>query len=316
MIFVALWTAILVFLAAYLWRSPKIKNWLKVLWRAKRWKRWIVVSVVILSAIAIAYWKHPKVEEKVTDTAELFYNYSANAVLKLDSIQKIKLEPGLDLSKPKPEIAYVLPLIINAYNEIVTKPTMPVLVQLDDMLMIELRGYKQFKNRAILLTKLLKKNLGNRYNIYIDVGENSVHTLQISYTGEPWDIEQLCALPVLEYSRTYQIDPALLMSIIRHVSNFNFNFKGTKDKRGILLLKEGEGLEQIELGAQRLSKLLQIGISRENAAATFYPDYGIGDKPENWKQSPLAKSWVDQVLADVTFYRENGLHINFANNAK
>lgn len=313
MIFVALWTAIFAFLAMYLWRSPKIKNWLKVLWRARRWKRWIVVSIVPFAAIAIAYWNHPKVEEKNTDTTELFYSYSAKAVLKLDTIQKIKLDPGLDLSKPKPEIVYVLPLIINAYNEIVTKPTTPVLVQLDDMLMIEMRGYKQFKNRAILLTKLLKKNLGNRYNIYIDVGENSVHTLQISYTGEPWDIEQLCALPVLEYSRINQVDPALLMSIIRHVSNFNFDFKGTKDKRGILLMKDGEGLEQIELGAQRLSKLLQVGISRENAVATFYPDYGIGDKPENWKQSPLAKSWVDQVLGDVQFYRENGLHINFAN---
>lgn len=313
MVFVVLWTAILMFLAVYLWRSPKIKNWLKVLWRAKRWKRWVVVFVVIFAAIVTTYWNHPKTEEKSTDTAALFFDYSANAVLKLDTIQKIKLEQGLDLSKPQPELSYVLPLIINAYEEIVTKPTKPVLVRLNDTLKIEMRGYRQFKNRAILLTRLLKKNLGNRYNIYIDVGENSVHTLQIFYEGEPWDIEQLCALPVLETARANNIDPALLMSIIRHVSNFNFDFKGTKDKRGILLLKDGEGLEQIELGAQRLSKQLQVGISKENAVATFYPDYGIGDKPENWKQSPLAKSWVDQVLSDVTFYRENGLHINFAN---
>ncbi|MCQ2092976.1 MAG: hypothetical protein MJY85_09880 [Fibrobacter sp.] len=309
MIFVVLWTAILAFIAVYLGRQPKIQNWLKVLWRARRWKRWVIVFVVIIGAIAVTYWKHPKIEEKVIDIPAMFYGYSANAVHKIDSAGKIKLEPVLDLSKPKAELVYVLPLVINSYNEIVSKPTMPVLTRMDDTLVIEMRGYKQFKNRAILLTKLLKKNLGNRYDININVGENSVHTLQIAYIGNPWNVEQLCALPVLEAARVNQIDPALLMSIIKHVSDFDFNFKGTKDKRGILLLADGMGLEQIYMGAERLGKLLNIGISRENAVATFYPDYGIGDKPENWKQSPLAKSWVDQVLSDVSYYKENGLRI-------
>lgn len=309
MIFGVLWTAIFAFMIVYLAKQPKIKNWIKVLWRVRRWKRWVVVFVVIFAAIAITYWKHPVVEEKVIDTPALFYDYSANAVHKMDSTGKLKLEPPLDLSKPKPELVYVLPLIVNSYNEIVSKPTMPVLVRMDNNLVIEMRGYKQFKNRAILLTKLLKKKLGNRYNINIDVGENSIHTLRVAYIGKPWDVEQLCALPVLETSLANNIDPALLMSIIKHVSDFDFNFKGAKDKRGILLLTEGEGLEQINIGAERLGKLLNVGISRENAVATFYPDYGIGDKPENWKQSPLAKSWVNQVLGDVTYYRENGLHI-------
>lgn len=297
----------------YLVKQPKIKNWIKILWRARRWKRWLIVFVVVFAAITIAYWKHPVVEETIIDTSSIFHDYSAKAVLKLDSIGTIMKIPNLELEKPKPELVYVLPLIVNSYNEIVTKPTKPVLVQMNDTLKIEMRGYKQFKNRAILLTKLLKKKLGNRYNITIDIGENSIHTLRIFYQGEPWDIEQLCALPVLETSHANNIDPALLMAIIRHVSNFDFNFNGSKDKQGILLLTEGEGLEQIYIGAERLGKMLNVGISRENAVATFYPDYGIGEKPENWTQSPLTKSWVNQVLSDVTYYRENGLHLNFAN---
>ena len=313
MFFVVLWIAIIAFLTMYLVRQPKIKNWLKVLWHARRWKRWLAVSAVVIATIAVTYWQHPKTRENLIDTTTLFYEYSASAVHKLDSTDKIKLDSAIDLGNPKPELVYVLPLVINSYNEIVTKPTMPVLVQMDDTLAIEMRGYKQFKNRAILLTKLLKKKLGNRYKVQIQVGENSVHTLRIFYSGEPWNMEQLCALPVLEASRENNIDPALLMAIIRHVSDFDFNLKGTKDKRGILLLTEGNGLEQIHIGAERLGKLLNVGISRENAIATFYPDYGIGDKPENWKQSPLAKSWVNQVLSDVTYYRENGLHISFAN---
>lgn len=309
MIFLVLWIAIFAFLAIYLGRSPKIQSWLKVLLRARRWKRWLAAFIVLVVAIAAAYLNHPPVEETVTNTEVLFNEYSTNAVLKLDSIKKIKVQPGIDLKKPKAEIVYVLPMIVNAYNEIVNKATTPVLTRLDDTLNIEMRGYKQFKNRAILLTKLLKKKLGNRYSINIDVGENSVHTLRVAYTGEPWDIEQLFALPVLEIAQVNKVDPALLMALIKHVSNFDFDYKGAKDRRGLLLLKEGEGMEQVSLAAQRLQKQLQVGISRENAIATFYPDYGIGDKPENWKQSPLAKNWVDQVLADVQYYRNNGLSL-------
>ncbi len=311
MIFIVLWIAILAFLAIYLGRSPKIKSWLKVLWKARRWKRWLVAFLVIVIAITVAYIRQPAAEETITDTQDIFHKYSASAILKLDSIQKIRVDSTCNLVTPKPEIVYVLPMIINAYNEIVNKATMPVLTRMDDTLVIEMRGYKQFKNRAILLTKLLKKKLGNRYSIYIDVGENSVHTLRVAYTGEPWDIEQLCALPILEIAKTNKVDPALLMALIKHISNFDFDYKGAKDRRGLLLLKEGEGIEQVTLAAQRLQKQMEVGISRENAIATFYPDYGIGDKPENWKHSPLAKNWVDQVLADVTYYRENGLYINY-----
>ncbi len=306
MIFVALWTLILVFLAIYLGRSPKVRGWLKVLSRNRRIWRTLIATVLILATITLTYVFLPAANREDTDERMLFERYAAEAVLKLDTLQKIEVDSSCDLTHAEPELAYVLPLVIAAYNEIVEKPTLPIITRLDDTLHFTMNGYKQFKNRGIRLNKLLQKKLGNRYTTKI-TSEETTHTLEITYNGNPWDTEQLTALPVMEASRIYKLDPALLMSLIRHVSNFNFDFRGQKDAHGILALEKGEGLEQIFIGADRLSKQLRVGISQENAIATFYPEPEIGAKPENWHKSPLTKSWVDQVLSDIQFYRANGM---------
>ncbi|WP_297701788.1 hypothetical protein [uncultured Fibrobacter sp.] len=296
----------MVFLAIYLGRSPKVRGWLKVLSRNRRIWRTLIATVLILATITLTYVFLPAANREDTDERKLFERYAAEAVLKLDTLQKIAVDSSCDLTHAEPELAYVLPLVIAAYNEIVEKPTLPIITRLDDTLHFTMNGYKQFKNRGIRLNKLLQKKLGNRYTTKI-TSEETTHTLEITYNGNPWDTEQLTALPVMEASRIYKLDPALLMSLIRHVSNFNFDFRGQKDAHGILALEEGEGLEQIFIGADRLSKQLRVGISQENAIATFYPEPEIGAKPENWHKSPLTKSWVDQVLSDIQFYRANGL---------
>ncbi|MBR4398341.1 MAG: hypothetical protein IKT05_04045 [Fibrobacter sp.] len=246
------------------------------------------------------------VETRISERS-LFEDYAAVAVMKLDSLQVLKVDNDCNMQHPEPELAYVLPLVIGAYNEIVEKATIPVISRLDDTLYFTMNGYRQFKNRGIRLNKLLQKKLGKRYNTMI-VSEGSSHTLVLTYNGEPWDTEQLTALPVMEAAQIHHLDPALLMSLIRHVSNFNFSYRGRKDSKGILSLKEGEGIQQIFIGAERLSKMLQVGVSQENAIATFYPDPEINSKPENWSKSPLTKSWVDQVLSDVEYYHTNGLN--------
>ena len=249
---------------------------------------------------------HPTESLPQTDCRKIFEEYSSGAVLKLDSLKKIRVDTACDLSGPAPELAYVLPLVIESYHEIVEKPTLPVVTRLDDTLYFAMNGYKQFKNRGIRLNKLLQKKLGNRYSLGIK-SEKESHTLWVTYNGALWDAEQLTALPVLEAAQRYHLDPALLMSLIRHVSNFDFDYRGQKDARGLLALEEGEGLEQVFIGAERLSKQLQVGISQENAVASFYPAPEVGIRGENWNRSPLAKSWVDQVLGDVEYYKSNGL---------
>ena len=306
MIFVVLWAIIFLFLALYLGRSPKVQGWLKVLSRNRRIWRASIIAVVVVAAIVTAYLLVPATQQEDTDDRRLFEAYAAQAVMKLDSLQKIKVDSACDLSRPEPELAYILPLVIASYEEIVDKPTLPLITRLDDTLYFVMNGYKQFRNRGSRLNKLLLKKLGGRYSTSIKT-DGSTRTLRVTYTGTPWDIEQLASLPVLEAARIYHVDPALLMSLIRHVSNFDFDYRGQKDARGILALDRGEGLEQIFIGADRLSKLLEVGISQENAIASFYPDPAVGAKPENWSKSPLTKSWVNQVLGDVEFYRANGL---------
>ena len=306
MIFVILWTIIFAFLAVYLGRSLRVRSWLKLIFKAPRVWRTIIGSVSLVLAIVITYLMVPKGTETNIDERSLFEDYAAIAVMKLDSLQALKVDTDCNMQHPEPELVYVLPLIIGAYNNIVDKPTIPIVTRLDDTLYLAMKGYKQFKNRGIRLNKLLQKRLGKRYKTQI-VSEGSNHTLIVTYTGEPWDTEQLMALPVMEAAQIHHLDPALLMSLILHVSNFNFNFRGQKDSKGLLALKEGEGLEQVFMGAERLGKMLQVGVSQENAVATFYPDPEINSKPENWSKSPLTKSWVDQVLSDVEFYHANGL---------
>ena len=306
MIFVILWTIIFAFLAVYLGKSPRVRSWLKLIFKAPRVWRTIIASVALVAAIVVTYLMIPESVETRISERSLFEDYSAVAVMKLDSLQVLKVDNDCNMQHPKPELAYVLPLILGAYNEIVDKPTTPIITRLDDTLYFTMNGYKQFKNRGIRLNRLLQKKLGKRYKTQI-VSEGSSHTLVVTYNGEPWDIEQLTALPVMEAAQIHHLDPALLMSLIRHVSNFNFEYRGRKDSRGILSLKEGEGIEQIFIGAERLGKMLQVGVSHENAVATFYPDPEINSKPENWSKSPLTKSWVDQVLSDVEYYHANGL---------
>ena len=306
MTFVILWTIIFAFLAVYLGKSPRVRSWLKLIFKAPRVWRTIIGSVALIVTIVVTYLMVPESSKPSTNERILFEDYAATAVMKLDSLQALKVDIDCNMQHPEPELVYVLPLILGAYNEIVEKPTLPVVTRLDDTLHLELKGYKQFKNRGIRLNRLLQRKLGKRYKTKIE-SEGSTHTLIVTYNDEPWDTEQLTALPVMEAAQRNQLDPALLMSLIRHVSNFNFDYRGRKDSKGILALKEGEGLEQIFIGAERLGKMLQVGVSHENAVATFYPDPEINSKPENWSKSPLTKSWVDQVLSDVEFYHANGL---------
>ena len=306
MTFVILWTIIFAFLAIYLGKSPRVRSWLKLIFKAPRVWRTIIGSVALVTTIVVTYLMVPKSAETNINERRLFEDYAAIAVMKLDSLQVLKVDNDCNMQHPEPELAYILPMVIGAYNEIVDKPTTPIITRLDDTLYFAMNGYKQFKNRGIRLNKLIQKKLGKRYKTQI-VSEDLTHTLIVTYTGEPWDTEQLMALPVMEAAQIHHLDPALLMSLILHVSNFNFNFRGQKDSKGLLALKEGEGLEQVFIGAERLGKMLQVGLSQENAVATFYPDPEINSKPENWSKSPLTKSWVDQVLSDVEFYHANGL---------
>ena len=186
MIFVVLWSVIFTFLAIYLGQSPKVRGWLKLLGRNRRIWRVTIATVAIIAIITTTYLLLPAAHHHQTNERELFEEFAAEAVLKLHTLQKVTIDSTCDLTHPQPELAYILPLIIAAYNEIVEKPTRPELTRLDDTLHFTMIGYKQFKNRGIRLNKALQKKLGNRYTTSIE-SDGSSHTLIVTYNGAPWE---------------------------------------------------------------------------------------------------------------------------------
>ena len=113
----------------------------------------------------------------------------------------------------------------------------------------------------------------------------------------------------MEASIREGVDPALLMSIIRHTSSFDFNHEGSNRERGLLAIESGYGLEQIFAGARELKAVLDSAQNTEDAVAAFYPLRDMQGLNSEWRKNPSRSRWVEEVLADVPFYRNNGLQI-------
>lgn len=305
-ILATIWLAISAFLLIYLGHTPKGKGWLRILWHNRKVRKGSIVAIVTTCAIVAAYAIIPSSSGEKIESRPIFEGYAQSLIFKLQEQGAIVLDSTCDLDAPQPEITYILPVVIGVYNEVVKNPTTPRLARIDDIAVIYFDGYKQFRNRSINIVKGLQKRLGPRYVVQIINGDSS-HELKIAYKGKLWDNEQLCGLPVMEASIREGTDPALLMSIIRHISGFDFNYEGDKRERGLMALESGYGLEQILIGARMLRDALDSTQSIEDAVATFYPVHDLQGMNTEWRKSPLKNSWVREVIAGVPFYRNNGL---------
>ena len=87
------------------------------------------------------------------------------------------------------------------------------------------------------------------------------------------------------------------------------NYEKDAKHKGMLALKEGTGLEQIYIGAEALKKELDAGIPVEDAIIQFYPLNPPRSSPKDWRKDPMRRSWTEQVLGDIQFYRNNGLDL-------
>lgn len=305
-ILIILWLAILIFLALYLGHTPKGRGWLTILAHSRKIRKWCAAAIALVIVIGAAYIAIPSATISKIDSQSIFEGYAQTLILGLQEQGALSIDTACDLQSPQPELAYMLPAILSVYNEIVEKPTLPRLVQMNDRIVISFDGYKQFKNRSIRITKGVQKKLGPRYPLKME-SFGSSHTLIISYTGNPWDNEQLCGLPTMEAAIREKVDPALLMSIIRHISDFDFNYQNENRAKGLLALDSGIGLEQIFIGANKLRHTIDTSQATDDAVAAFYPLHDLKSVNSEWRKSPLKSSWVKEVLADVQFYRNNGL---------
>ena len=280
---------------------------IRILWRSVKVKLILIAWVLGIAAIATAYATHPEENPRETiDEKQEYQKYTTSAIQKLCDQGELMIDMKCDLDSAAPELAYIIPTIINNYNLIVTRPTTPILESIKDTLQIKMIGYKKFKNRGIRLIKALQSDLGPRYESMIESNETD-HTLKITYTGKPWDNEHLCNLPVLEACLRERTDPAVLMSIIHHTSGFQMNYQGKNNTSGLLALDSGVGLEQINTGARRLKKALATSPTLADAIAQFYPETEHRNRFENWRKDPQKHYWVGQVLTDIQYYRSNGM---------
>lgn len=280
---------------------------IRILWRSIKVKLTIIICALGIAAITTAYATHPEEAPRPTiDEHREYQKYTTSAIQKLCDQGELIIDMNCDLDSAAPELAYILPTILSNYNIIVTRPTTPILESIKDTLQIKMIGYKKFKNRGIRLIKALQSDLGLRYESVIE-SDGTDHTLKIIYTGKPWDSEHLCNLPVLEACLRERTDPAILMSIIHHTSGFQMNYHGKNNSSGLLALDTGKGLEQIDIGARRLHKVLATSPTLADAIAQFYPDAEHRNKFENWRKDPQKHYWVGQVLTDIQYYRSNGM---------
>ncbi len=306
LVIAVIWIAISVFLAVYLGRTPKGRAWIKLAWHYRKVRRAMLAFAVFLALIVAGYALFPHdATDDVLDSRQVFKNYSKAMVKNLAAGNFISLDSLCELTNSVPELAYSLPGLLEIYNEEVQRPTLPRLVRLDDTLWLSFDGYKQFKNRGIRIVKKVQQRLGPRYLVKID-SRGEKHRLELIYKGAPWSIEQLCGLPVMEASIKENVDPALLMAIIRHTSNFDLKYRGPRGE-GLLALDSGEGLSQVYAGAAMLAAYLSQEKTVEDAVAQMYPARERGGLHEEWRNNPLKQAWIEEVLKDVPYYRANGL---------
>ena len=305
-ILISFWLCILACILVLFIRTKKGRLMFKTLWRSPKVKVAAILPPVMVAAIVAAFLFQTESTTEQLDTRAIFYDYSHTLVDELAKQSVITIDSNCDLAEPQPELAYMLPAILGVYYEIVNRATTARLVQLNDTLKVSFDGYKQFRNRTINIMKGVRKRLGGRYTLNMaSRGEN--HELAITYKGNPWSNEQLCALPATEAGIRESTDAALLMSITRHISDFDFNYEASNREKGLLALDSGEGLEQIFIGAQKLKVALDTAKTTEDAVATFYPIHDMQTMHSEWRKSPLKSSWVDEVLKDVQYYKANGV---------
>ena len=304
---ILLWAGIAIIWLLCICMTKKGCAVIRILWRSIKVKLTIIVCALGIAAITTSYATHPEEAPRPTiDEQHEYQKYATSAIQKLCDQGELIIDMNCNLDSAAAELAYILPTVINNYNLVVTRPTTPILEKIKDTLQIKMIGYKKFKNRGIRLIKALQRDLGIRYDIDI-ISEDTDHTLIITYNGKRWDSEHLCNLPVLEACIRERTDPAVLMSIIHHTSGFQMNYQGKNNTSGLLALDTGKGLEQIDLGARRLKKVLASSPTLADAVAQFYPGTEHRNRFENWRKDPQKHYWVGQVLTDIQYYRSNGM---------
>lgn len=228
-------------------------------------------------------------QKKTQDS--LIIDFTKQTVLDLSNRIQMPLDSSFYSNELKPELIYILPTSLNVFKSITKKRKMPVLYVIDTTsISLKAENFGVFKNRGYRIRKALEKKLGNDYIVsFLKPNE-----INIKYKGLPWNMELKLSLPILKIARLEQIDPALLMALI-------------KNDEGFISLHPYSDFEHLSITAKDLKNRLAEFSSMEEALASIYFKVSSHQElPLKWWKQPLARNWVNQIFIDAQIYRDYG----------
>lgn len=203
----------------------------------------------------------------------------------------LKLQENPDSPLMSAEILYVLPTSLLVFKEVTTEDKVLEITVKDSLtVMFNAKSYGLFNRRGTLISKKLQKKLGNEYRVSFA----KPHTITVNYKGNPWNTEIKIALPILMAATKNQVDPPLLMALI-------------KNHDGFIPVNTKPSLERFNNIAVDLKKRLLEYKSTDDALASIY--FKIKDPkdlPIKWWKQSLAQNWVEQVITDFKTYKSYG----------
>jgi hypothetical protein len=222
---------------------------------------------------------------------------------KLVENEVIVLDSGVSLREISPEIAYIVPSLIQSVPARALTKAPRVAEASDKLISLIFTDSRALYSRT--LRRALEEKLGAHYRIQIQPKSRKI---TVQYRGNSWNAEQILSLPVVEAAVTENLDPVLLMAWVKTASDFNPYFQNAEGKSGLLAMDSGSGLGQLRMGARLLRSRLDLFGNIPDALASVYlgPAESVDESRESWRFDPLAKTWVEQVLKNAESYRESG----------
>lgn len=277
---------------------------------------------------------HPSHQERIFNTLNkhVLHAEGFRRLSQLYESNLIDILPTVRAEGLRPELAYVLPTVISAWQEVLGENRIPRISSANDK--VHAPNSRHYRDLALDFTiirdnitfaqglnirKILEKRLGPRYTILFGNDPGHMSHLHIQYDGPSWDLDMVLSLLFVEAAWRYQQDPALLMGIARASSGLQWNYL-QDDHMGIMALHKNLLLEhgvknaldlhtQVDLGARLLqSRINNFAGDVDRALASWkFPNLKELQGVNNWWKHRDAKRFVEAAQIFAQEYRDAGL---------
>jgi hypothetical protein len=172
--------------------------------------------------------------------------------------------------------------------------------------------------QGLRIKNLIRQKLGADFRVIYGTDRDHMNHMHFDYTGKPWDEEKILSLMVVESSKKYGVDPAIVMAIIKVASGFDHNHE-SEGEMGLMGLTKSvciklkidnpyDPFANIVGGIRHLQDMLNLYHNDLEVALAAYK-YGSEKiemvKREYWK-IPDLRFFVDNVIIFYSDYQNQG----------